>query len=1075
MANDAFFKPSLQLDKFLPEDYSLDTERFLLFLRAYYEWLQTTKVTLTGVTGTFLRDEIVTGAGGATGIVVEVGTGYIVIKVTSRLAFNRKETITGQTSSATATISTIKDNAIRASGNLPNYRNFELSLDTYIDYLREELFPSLPRDYNGDKRLLATKFKQFLESKSNEESYRFLFKLIYNEDVEFYYPGEDVLRVSDGNFEKTQIIRVQVTSDIFEFLNKTIRGETSGALGNVVDIKTYFVGSTNIAEMTLKLVSGTFAGDEEIVDINDETLTATTYGMVTGFIINDGGSGYQPGNTISISGDGSGASAVVLSVEDSPITTLKVNTVGHGYRLNTNATINNAGTGGSNLLIRVTELTNTYTVTSGANNYTVGEISQVSVINRGSGYFKSPTITIEDTTISALGLLSAELITIANTGNNYGVGNTLVFTGGAGANAAGQVASVVEGTTYDLLFEDGFRMQSEDSFYDIIKNEDWSVVGPIARIELTNFGDGYTSANLPSITVTTTTGSGANLVATNIQGKSANVQVDVANNSTGIGSIRALEIRNFGVDYTTATANASATGDGNANLTPIISGLGIKEGFWVNDDGKIDYKYLQDSYFYQDFSYVVKSGIAFSTYSNTLKKIIHPAGIQPFGQILISNTLDLSPQILSSDVISEVEEYILHIESFFTMGIADASSRIYREIEVQSEGANVSTDLLSEKEYTIILPPIAQSVSTEGTLSEFNLEIRNDLDDQISTEVSTTLFLPENILGLDFLSASSKISRNVEMEFNAGFESIDKTYEINVNLAGSSAVSIEMEILSSGNQSEIIQYIVSYVEAFPAYGIRYGDLKILGRGVYDEDWRNTPISDWQNFRFNDLYQTFNSTQLPVTIQRSTLIDNGSVVEVATLEVKTQSTTQVEATVQSKIPRIIESASNFDPFTIQTETSRFVKNNLNASSVLGTMSYNVEIENVIEDQFTIDAPIFRVIESFNDSNALFFEETTNKYKEIVGTVSFNAGGQYKDLQILGFANVTIGAVSSSTFETPLPLVTGTGTSFLVDYSISDVFVANNEYFVITNIFSNTTLTIDRPPASSFTNVVAYKII
>lgn len=722
MANDAYFKPSLHVDKFVPEDYSLDTERFVVFLRAYYEWLQTTKITITGLSGTFQRDETVTGTGGGVGIVKEIGTGYIIVKMTSRLPFNRAETITGGTSDATATISTIKDNVLRASGNLQNYKNFELSIDKYFEYLQDELYSSLPATVVGDKRLLASKFKQFFESRSNEESYRFLFKLLYNENVEFYYPGEDILRVSDGNFDKPQILRTVVTPDIFDFLNQTVRGETSGALGNIVDIKVFNLGSTEVAEMTLKLVSGTFRGNEQITNIDDETLTGNTYGMITGFTINDAGSGYEVGDEVTITGDGSQARVFVSSISDAPINALKVNEIGHGYRLNTDAIINNAGTGGSGLAVRVTELANTYTITSGVNTYTAGEIKTVSIINRGSEYIKAPTVTLEDTTISALGLLSAELITIANTGIDYGVGNTLVFTGGSGANAAGQVASVEESVTYDFLFEDGFRMLSEDSYYDIIKNEDWEVSGPIARIELTNFGDGYESTNLPSITVSSTTGSGANLIATNIQGKSANVSVDVANNSIGVGAIRALEIRNFGVDYTTANADLTAIGDGNANVTPIVSGLGIGDGAFINDDGKIDFKFIQDSFFYQDFSYVIKSGITFNSYKDTIKKIIHPAGLQPFGEILLFDEIDVSPDFVvtittQQNEIAEILDFIVEI---FSLG--NASADIVGEIEIDVE---VEANLIfsSDQEY-IISKFDVKDLTADVTNREFDIEIQ---------------------------------------------------------------------------------------------------------------------------------------------------------------------------------------------------------------------------------------------------------------------------------------------------------------------------------------------------------------
>ena len=645
--NDAFFKPSLNIESFIGENSSVNTERFLLFVKAYYEWMQSTTLSLTNKTGTFVVGETVVGTtSGGIGSIKEVKTNSIIIAPTSRTVFAYAESITGQTSGATATISIIKDNIGRASGNILNYKNIETSIDKYVDYLKEELYPSIPLSYYGDKKLIAQYFKDFYESKSNEQSYRFLFKLLYNQDIDFYYPGEDILRVSDGNFEKTQIIRTLPTgtgtlSDVFLFLNKTIRGETSGVLANVVDIKKFFIGTVEVAEMTLKLVSGTFAAGEDIVDIDDDDLTTTILGIVSGITVIDGGSGYQVDDVITISGDGLEAQAKVSSIKESPISALTVNTIGHGYQLNTEATINNSGTGGTGFIFKVSELANTYTVTSGANTYTVGEISRISVVNRGEGYFKKPSITLQDTTIASLGLLSDKLITISNAGTNYGVGNTLIFTGGAGANAAGQIASVVESTTFDLLFEDGFQMKADGSYYDIIKNEDWLVKGPIKRIELTNFGTGYTSANLPSITISTTTGSSANLVATNIQGKSANVSVDTSNNITGIGSIRSVEITNFGINYSAANASASAVGDGNANVAVTVSGLGIKEGVLLNDDGKIDYKIIQDSYYYQDFSYVIRSGLVFSVYKDTLKSIIHPAGLQTFGEILIKSLLDV--------------------------------------------------------------------------------------------------------------------------------------------------------------------------------------------------------------------------------------------------------------------------------------------------------------------------------------------------------------------------------------------------------------------------------------------------
>jgi hypothetical protein len=787
---------------------AVESEKFLLFMKAYYEWMQTTKIEIISTVGTFVRGETIISAGGATAIVKEVVAGELIVQVDTRTPFNLLETVTGQTSGATATVTVVRDNVIRKTGKILDYRNIETSIDDYIGYLKDELFPSIPITFNGDKRNVALKFKEFFQSKSNEDSYRFLFKLLYNENVEFYYPGEDVLRVSDGNFEKTQIIRTEASAfginalgnqfnrDIFLFLNKTIRGKTSGFLANVVDIKKFFIGSIEVAEMTLKLASGTFLANEDIEDINDTNLTTSIYGIIAGITIIDGGSGYEVGDVITTTGDGSEAQARVSSIKESPITALTVNTVGQGYQLNTNATIDNSGTGGSGLIIRVTELANTYTVTSGANTFNVGEISKVSIINRGEGYFKKPTITLQDTTITSLGLLSDKLITISNAGSNYGVGNTLNFTGGAGANAAGRIASVVESTTYDLLFEDGQQMLADGSYDDIIKNEDWAVLGAIKRIELTNFGTGYTSANLPTITVNTTTGSSANLIATNIQGKSANVTVDTSNNITGIGSIRAVEITNFGINYSTANAIANTIGDGNANLVPTISGLGVREGFFVGDDGKIDYKIIQDSFFYQDYSYVIKSGLTFQTYSDTLKSIIHPAGLIYFGEIQILNDLDVHAELINNP---DIQRMLVQIFTHLTVGAEYEYSSITWSIKVEAPVISLNTDLLDVQEYVIHLVPEGDD---ETGITDVGITINQD---------------------------------DVRHSFI-----IQTPFELNVTATSATLPTTK--------------FVISHQDILPGYGDNiYGNLPMTPFGVYNEDWSVVPISVLQDARFSDLY------------------------------------------------------------------------------------------------------------------------------------------------------------------------------------------------------------------------------
>ena len=64
-------------------------------------------------------------------------------------------------------------------------------------------------------------------------------------------------------------------------------------------------------------------------------------------------------------------------------------------------------------------------------------------------------------------------------------------------------------------------------------------------------------------------------------------------------------------------------------------------GYYRNTDSHIseDIIRIQDSYYYQDFSYEVKLGQSVSNYMNELKKAIHPAGFMPFGKVIIASSI----------------------------------------------------------------------------------------------------------------------------------------------------------------------------------------------------------------------------------------------------------------------------------------------------------------------------------------------------------------------------------------------------------------------------------------------------
>ena len=57
--------------------------------------------------------------------------------------------------------------------------------------------------------------------------------------------------------------------------------------------------------------------------------------------------------------------------------------------------------------------------------------------------------------------------------------------------------------------------------------------------------------------------------------------------------------------------------------------------FTTNDGFPDDYKKIQDSFFYQKFSYVLRTGANIDSWKNSFNRLVHPAGFIFFGEILL--------------------------------------------------------------------------------------------------------------------------------------------------------------------------------------------------------------------------------------------------------------------------------------------------------------------------------------------------------------------------------------------------------------------------------------------------------
>jgi hypothetical protein len=184
-------------------------------------------------------------------------------------------------------------NPIDVNTNSLNYHDIDHTLDRFVDYFHNEFMPSIPYDVLVDRRLLIKHIREFYRTKGSEKSYKFLFRILYNEDVDFYYPGRDILRTSHGKWyiEKRLITTNNIDQDtMLALIGNLVTGQSSMARARVENAKTYISAGSEFIELTLSNVVGTFISSEEIIDEDDNIVgVSNSYTVLPGHWLNQDG------------------------------------------------------------------------------------------------------------------------------------------------------------------------------------------------------------------------------------------------------------------------------------------------------------------------------------------------------------------------------------------------------------------------------------------------------------------------------------------------------------------------------------------------------------------------------------------------------------------------------------------------------------------------------------------------------------------------------------------------------------------------------------------------------------------
>ena len=244
------------------------------------------------------------------------GINKVFLEPTNNIDFAVDEVILGSTSTARGTITSISRKPLNATKTFKDLINSDETTAGLLKSFKKELYPNVRDDASVDLKYFIKHLKEFYRSKGSEKSFQTLFRALYaQESLDFYYPKTDLLKVSDGNWAQDTILQLDYDVSYFDFNGLTITGLTSGSTAFVSNVTTRKLGTITLIELVLTNESGVFTVGETFTAtlVSGSTLSAIILGMLTDIEITDGGTGYDIDDSITIVSD-----TTHLELEDLP-------------------------------------------------------------------------------------------------------------------------------------------------------------------------------------------------------------------------------------------------------------------------------------------------------------------------------------------------------------------------------------------------------------------------------------------------------------------------------------------------------------------------------------------------------------------------------------------------------------------------------------------------------------------------------------------------------------------------------------------------------------------------------------
>ena len=624
------------------------------------------------VYGKFSVGETITGLvskATATVLAEDLTNGKLYISAQDK--FDRNETIVGNTSNAQAVINDYRPNPVSTVQDLTNFRDPDKVISNFLTKFRDEFLKTIPENLaiGLDKRHLIKNIKSMYRLKGTQAGHELFFRILFNQVSETFYPRTQMLRVSDGQWDTQKVLRAVATvGDTTNLVGRTVKGSSTNATAIIESIKKFIIGNKEVSEFVLNISSmtGTFSIGEEITgtasDTDDFFIKANITGIPGLKTITNDGNLYGRGDFLTVSGGGVGADIAISDIGSGPVSEIIIDNAGTGYSVGDKLVFDNTGTEGVNAEGFVSVVNGGISGESGTG---AEHIIMEDETGRGDQYSGSK-IVMEGATNSDLNDITD--IFLINNGSGYNIPPKVTIT------SSGSNANVLANGTD---------------------------IGRVIGLKTNELGEGYQNSPTPAIKFRNC------LLLTNKSGNFNANDTITGGTSGATGTLSSydadrslLKVKDLNTNFIlnetiTSTSSGSATVIrlDVASATVDVVSVADTDGKFLNEDGNISEQTMkvQDSKYYQDFSYVLKVGQSINDWRDSFKKTMHTAGFYFTGQVDLQSRLSLKVKAPITGVISGAIDTPLFnvLNVLFTTVFG-------RRLGTVDDGTNLRSDNMSE-------------------------------------------------------------------------------------------------------------------------------------------------------------------------------------------------------------------------------------------------------------------------------------------------------------------------------------------------------------------------------------------